>query len=86
MGQENNIEFIKNGKTATAFFTQGKYISKLKKLAKERPEECQIVINTDGSLLAHFPVKWVKVSPPRTISEEQRLAAAERLKMAHGLK
>lgn len=80
--QDNVIEFLKNDKTAVVTFSQGKYISKIKKLAKKYPDECKIVAeNNDGSILAHIPVNWVKISRiKREMSEEQRLQSTERLR------
>ena len=40
---ENVIEFERNSSRATGTFCQGRYIGRIKKLAKERPEACQIV-------------------------------------------
>ncbi len=55
---ENGIEFIKDAKTATVQFCQGRYKSRIKKLAAERPEKCEILAeNKDGTLLAHIPVE-----------------------------
>lgn len=55
---ENAIEFITDSKRATVTFTQGRYKSRIKKLAESHPEECQIVAeNQDGSLCAHIPVE-----------------------------
>lgn len=77
---ENVIEFLRDSKTATVTFCQGRYVSKIKKLAEEYPEDVQITYeNPDGSIVAHVPTKWVKVSAPRKISEEQREMFAERL-------
>lgn len=77
---ENVIEFIKDEKRATVTFSQGRYKSRIRKLAADHPEECRIIAeNKDGSLCAHIPVSWVKISPPREISEEQRLEAGRRL-------
>ena len=54
---ENMIEFLENQERAMVTFTQGRYKSRIRKLAKERPKECQIVAqNPDGSLCAHIPV------------------------------
>lgn len=83
---ENVIEFIENEDRACVTFTQKRYITKIEKLAKSHPEECEILArNQDGSICAHIPVKWVKVSPPRQMSEEQKQAAAERLRITRGL-
>ena len=77
---ENGIEFIKDAKTATVQFCQGRYKSRIKKLAAERPDECGILAeNKDGTLLAHIPVEWVKIIPPRQLSDEQKKEIAERL-------
>lgn len=77
---ENNIEFTQNSKTATVYFAQGRYITKIKKLKEKYPDEVDIVAeNYDGSIVAHIPTKWVKISPPRKISDEQREAASKRL-------
>ena len=80
--QEFAIEWIKGSTTATVTFPGGtRYASKVKKLAEEYPDDVKIRhINLDGSLVATLPVKFVKISSPRKISEEQRLAAGERLK------
>lgn len=75
---ENVIEFIKDEKRATVTFTQGRYKSRIRKLAENHPEECQIVVeNMDGSLCACIPVEWVKISPPKAVSELQRQAGRE---------
>lgn len=83
--RENAIEFYENEKTATFSFTQGRYISKIKKLAKQYPDECQILAeNQDGSIYGHIPTKWVKVSPPRKVemSEERKEMGRKYLQMA----
>ncbi len=78
---ENNIEFYSNTETATASFTQGRYKTKIRKLAEKFPEVCKILAeNDDGSILAHFPVSWVKINPPRKVSEERKKEFAERMK------
>lgn len=53
--------------------------NKLLRYAEERPDEVKIeALNQDGSAFIKVPVKWVKISPPRKISEEQREAMGER--------
>ena len=77
---ENGIEFLKDSDWATVSFSQGRYISRIKKLAAGHPAECEIVAeNMDGSICAHIPVAWVKISPPKQFSEEQRRQLVERL-------
>lgn len=53
---------------------------RIEKLAESRPEEVQIITrNEDGSIFAHVPVRLVKVSPTRKVSEAQMQASRERL-------
>lgn len=77
---ENVIEWLRNMDKATVSFTQMRMVSKIRKLAEEHPEDVQICVDKGNSVVAHIPVKWVKVSPPRQMSEEQKAAAAERMK------
>lgn len=79
--RENVVEFYADDKRATGTFTQGRYVSKIKKLAEKYPDECQIVAeNSDFSIVAHFPTKWVKISPPKQISDETKERLAEQLR------
>ena len=53
--------------------------NKLLRLKEERPDEVTHVIeNKDGSMVCHVPVRWIRVGPPRKVSEEQREAARQR--------
>lgn len=74
------INWIKGGKYAEITMPSGTALkSKLLKYAKERPDEVNHIIeNKDGSMVCHVPVSYVKVSPPRQISDEQREALGER--------
>ena len=75
---ENDIEFLKDSDRATVSFSQGRYISRIKKLAAERPAECEIVAeNTDGSVCAHIPVSWIKINPTQQLSDERRRRMAD---------
>ena len=78
--RENVIEFYADDKRATVTFTQGRYVSRIRKLAEEKPDECQIVAeNKDNSIVAHIPTKWVKISPPKNLSEETKERLARQL-------
>lgn len=79
---ENVLEWVKNEPIATVTFSQGKYITKIRKLAEKFPEECQITHeNQDGSIVAHIPVKWIKINnPQRVMTEEEKRLAAERIR------
>lgn len=84
--RDNNIQWYSQGnstaKTATASFYQKKFVNKIKKLAQSHPDEVEIIAeNKDGSICAHFPVGWVKVSPPRVMSEERKAEMTERMRV-----
>ena len=80
---ENAIEWLRDRKRATVSFTQGRMITKIKKLAEARPEECQIVAeNKDGSICAHIPTRWVKIVPSRQMSESERKVMEEKMQKA----
>ena len=75
---ENVIEFLENQQRATVTFSRGRYKTRIRKLAKSRSEECQIMAeNADGSLCAHIPVAWIKINPTLELTEEQRQHKAE---------
>lgn len=76
---ENVIEFLDSENEAMLTLSKQKYITKVKRLKESHPDEVYVVENADGTIFAKVPVKWVKISPPRAISEEQRQASAERL-------
>ena len=74
------IEWIKGDDCAGVTAPSGSALkSKLLRYAKERPGEVKIeALNQDGSVFLKIPVCWVKVSPPRKVSEKQREAMGER--------
>lgn len=78
---ENVIEWLNNDSEVTVTLNQRRYISKVKKLQEKNPDEVRIVAeNKDGSIVAKLPIKYIKISAPRKLSEEQRNQARERLK------
>lgn len=55
--------------------------SKLMRYAESKPDEVKVMaVNKDGSAFFHIPINYIKVSPPRKVSEEQREAAGERFR------
>ena len=86
---ENVIEFLNGQKRATVTLSQGRYKTKVEKLAKERPDECKILArNTDETILAHVPTSWVKISPPRKVemSEDRKEELRKQLANARNKK
>ena len=82
--QENVIEWIRGDKEVTiTFCNNNKYKTKVQKLAEEYPDEVKIVAsNKDGSIVAHLPLSYIKIShpPKRVMTDEQRKASIEALK------
>lgn len=59
-----------------------RWINHIRKLQHSYPDECIIIKQPEdngGFIYAKFPQKWAKVRPPRSVSEAQRAASAERL-------
>ncbi len=76
------IEWIKGAGHASVTVPSGTALkSKLLRLSYKYPEEVKILAeNADGSLFAHVPVSYIRISPPRKMSEEQKEAASERFR------
>lgn len=79
---ENAIEFLKGAKEATVTFTQGRYITKIRKLAERFPDKVKIYSDKDGTLVAHIPTSAIKISlsEPRSMTEEARARGIEALR------
>lgn len=59
------------------------------KLKEKYPDDVQIIhTNKDGSIVAHVPFKWMKLTPKRAnnLTQEQRRAMAERMRAYHEYK
>ena len=83
--KETCIEYIDANKYATFCSSERKWINKIHKLKEQYPEQVQIVASeedNDGTILAHVPKTWMKVSPPKkmNLTEEQKAARAERMR------
>jgi hypothetical protein len=76
--RENAIEWYTGQRTITVTINQEKYRNKVKTLAKTYPEVKIIHTNPDGTILAKLPLKFLKISAPRQVSEEQREQMRER--------
>ena len=78
---DNCVEFLNNQKTMTVSFCSQKWITKIKKLSQSNPDDVEIIAeNKDGSICAKLPIKYLKISAPRKVSDEQRQKASERFK------
>ena len=83
MENENVIEWITNDQQVTVTLSQRKYITKVRKLAEKFPDEVEIVYtNKDGSIVAHLPLRAIKINltEKRELTDEQLEGLRERMK------
>lgn len=82
--KETAFDYLSCDTHATFFTTEAKWIRKIKSLQQSHPNEITIINESDDGILIHIPKSWMKISPPRkmTLTDEQRLAAGERMKNA----
>lgn len=77
--RENALEWYTGDNIITVTLSQKRLINKIKKMAQEFPDEVKIdCVNDEGTVLAHIPLSYLKITRPREISEEQRIKARER--------
>lgn len=82
--QETIINYNEAESTASVYTHNRPLRRKLEKLAADRPSECKCFrISHDGQAAeVYIPKRWIKISPPRQISQAQREKMRERAKMA----
>ena len=86
---EVSVEFIKGEKYLTWYSDDFATIRHIKKLQSEYPNDVVVVAADESSIVVHVPVSWFREPKPkakREMTEEQRLAAAERLAKGRSLK
>lgn len=84
---ENAIEFMRDGKYATVTLSKPSLINRVMKLAQQKPQDVQILMrpeNNGGYLYARVPVKWIKINPPKELSEETKEKLTEQLRKGRG--
>ena len=82
--RETVITYNEQEKTAVVYTCNPVLKRKLDGLTAARPDECKLLRRFPDGVGVEYevPKKWVKVSPPRFVSEETRAALAERAKRA----
>lgn len=84
---ENAIEFLDGQKTAAVTLHDRRLRNRILKLAEQHPDEVAVICRPEennGFLFAHIPLKWLRIQPPKQMSDEQRELAKERLARARG--
>ena len=82
--KETAFDYLSCDHHATFSTTEPKWIRKIKSLQQSHPNDIQIIKESKDGILVHIPKSWMKITPPRkmTLTDEQRLAAGERMKNA----
>ena len=79
--QETIITFNEEERTAGVYTHNAALRRKLDALAADRPEECRVERVGREYIV---PKGWIKVKPPRVMSEKQRVAALAALHAPRG--
>lgn len=80
--RETCVNFYGSEDYLTIYTCQPKWINKVRKMIKERPDECTVLFdNGRDGIEVQMPVGCFKFSWPRTMSEENKAKARERGKM-----
>lgn len=82
--QEIHINASRNEKFATVYCSDSTWITKMDKLVKKSPDLFQVVAENDVSKTYRFPKRLISIrSSIRTMSDDQRQIASERMKNMH---
>lgn len=76
--KETVINFNNAEQNASCYTLNTHKRQMLLNLAKEYPDDEKIISKRDDMVEVTFPKKWVKIRPPRKLTEEQRVNAVER--------
>lgn len=76
--RETIITYNNAEDTANVYSLNLPMLRKIRKLAEDYPDDVKILHQADDMIEATVPKSWVKIRPPRKLSDEQREAMAER--------
>ena len=81
--QESAINWLKGQEMMTVTFPgMSNHAFKIRKLAKQNPDDIKILVDRTEGLVAYVPVSYLrfqKPQEPRKMTEEERKAARERI-------
>lgn len=83
---ETSVEYIKGEPCLTWYTDEPKWVNRIRQLAEDNAD-VHIINDSGDSVMAHCPASWFKPPKPpikRNMTEEQRQAAAERMKNMRG--
>lgn len=89
--RETTTNAMADENSFTFYSSEYKWINRIKSLANKYPDEViikHIYYENDKeySIIAEIPKRYLKISHPKVMSEEQKQRAAERLKAARANK
>ena len=76
--KETVINFNNAEQNASCYTLNTHKRQMLLNLAEEYPDDVKIISKRDDMVEVTFPKKWVKIRPPRKLTEEQRVNSVER--------
>lgn len=74
-----NIDYV--AKTAYVYTCHSPTVKKIYKLAEEYPDDVHIVRDDSYGILINVPMKWIAIKTPKKVTNEQKQAMAERMKV-----
>lgn len=81
--QETIINFNEEEKVASVYTFNKTLQRRLAKLAEQYPDDCKREFDTwqpEGSVDYTVPKKWIKINPPRFVSDKQKALSSLRMK------
>lgn len=78
--QETVITCDKATKTAVVYSSILSDINKVRKMVESDPDNVKIRYDRGDDIMVEMPAAYIKISPKRKMTEEQRAASAERLR------
>lgn len=76
--RETLINFS-DGEPVASYYTRNPFkMRELRQLAKDKPEEVKVIQDNEFCVEVELPKKWIKIRPPRELTEEQHAEMVER--------
>ena len=77
--QETNVNYNAKDLEANVYTAYPRDINRFKKLVQENPNDVKLIREDENGITISVPKNWVKVRPPRKMSEEQKMKNALRV-------
>ena len=78
--QETSINIDYVDKSTYVYSTNKHMIDKLYKLKEKYPDEVMVMFDNVFGVEMKIPTKWIKILPPRQLSDEKREERSERMR------